>query len=284
MKKPIHLNLENMNKLILLLIVTFSFCLHTFSQESVTVSELSNGKQWQIIEKAFYDSGYKVGKFTPNENTILTNWVQWKVVTIQNRGILKVELSGQDATISMIERSYKTSDKWDASIGKLSKKNKKKYLQKLADKIIEINASAAMTEDAVENSILFPTFKSITKVLGVEWKVDSIYQNTESSKKQLILCFTLTNTNSYSVTLDVYLYAPDLMFLGVQAKMENCGDYSFRPVINPGGKTSGNFCYFSSEIITKIPKYYIRHNVHNGVKNITGELIIYDIDVPYYSE
>lgn len=282
--------MKNMNKLIVILIVTFSFSLHTFSQESVTVSDLANGKQWQIIEKAIYESGYKIGKFNPAENTILTNWIQWKVITLQNRGILKVELSGQDATISMIDRSYKTSDKWDPAIGKLSKKNKKKYLQKLADKISEINASATLTTEAVENSILFPSFKSVTKVLGVEWKVDSIYQLTESSYKELMLCFTFTNTNSYPVALDVALWGAEHIFLGVQAKIKNMkaigevGNVSFRPHINPGDKVSTVFYYNFSNIITNIPKLYIRHYVHNGVNNELGELIIYDIDVPYYSE
>lgn len=279
-----------MNKLIVILIVTFSFSLHTFSQESITVSDLANGKQWQIIEKAFYDSGYKVGKFTPNENTILTNWIQWKVITLQNRGILKVELSGQDATISMIERSYKTSDDWDPAIGKLSKKNKKKYLQKLADKITEINASATLTTDAVENSILFPTFKSVTKVLGVEWKVDSIYQNTESSYKELMLCFTLTNTNSYPVALEVNLWGAKEYFLGVHAKMKNMiaigevGNVSYRPHLNAGEKESTVFYYSSSDILTKIPKFRLGIYVHNGVNNESGELIIYDIKIPYYTE
>lgn len=280
-----------MKNLILTLISIFLFLTGGYSQESVTVSGLADGKQWQIIEKAIYESGYKIGKFMPSENTLLTNWVEWNVVTIKNRGILKVELSGQDATISMIDRSYKTSDKWDPAIGKLSKKNKKKYLQKLADKISEINTSAAMTTDAVENSILFPAFKSVTKVLGVEWKVDSIYQNTESSKKELMLCFTLTNTNSYPVKLDVALWLEHLIFFGVQSTLEcmkadgtTLGGRSFRPYINAGDKMSTVLYYASTNIITKIPKYYLRHYVNNGVKNETGELIIYDIKVPYYSK
>ncbi len=153
-----------MKKTILLLTVLFSFCFQGFSQQSVTVNGLANGKQWQIIEKVFYESGYKVGKFIPAENTLLTNWIRWNVITIKNRGIIKVELDGQDATISMVQRSYKTKTGWDNAIGKLSKKNKKKYLQKLADKITAINASPELTTDAVENSILFPAFKSVTKV------------------------------------------------------------------------------------------------------------------------
>lgn len=278
--------MKNMNKLIVILIVTFSFSLHTFSQESVTVSDLANGKQWQIIEKAIYESGYKIGKFNPAENTILTNWIQWKVITIQNRGILKVELSGQDATISMIERSYKTSDDWDPAIGKLSKKNKKKYLQKLADKISEINASATLTTDAVENSILFPTFKSVTKVLGVEWKVDSIYQLTESPYKELMLCFTLTNTNSYPVALEVHLWGAKEYFLGVHAKMQNMiaigevGNVSYQPHLNAGDKESTVFYYSSSDILTKIPKFRLGIYVNKE----SGHLIIYDIKIPYYSE
>ncbi len=275
-----------MRTIILVLALSFCFSYNTYSEESVTVSGLANGKQWQIIEKAFYESGYKVGKFLPSENTLLTNWVQWKVITIENRGILKVELSGQDATISMIDRSYKTGDKWENAIGKLSKKNKKKYLQKLADKITEINASAEMTEDAVENSMLFPAFKSITKVLGVEWKVDSIYQKIDSPKKELMLCFTLTNTNSYPVTMEVNLWGAKEMFLGVQSELKNYRDdgktgYArFSPHLNPGDKASGVFYYTSTAIIPKIPKYYLGHRVNN----VRGELIIYDIQVPYYSE
>ncbi len=275
-----------MKNLILTLISIFVFLIGGHSQEFVTVNGLADGKQWQIIEKAIYESGYKIGKFNPAEKTILTNWIQWKVITVQNRGILKVELSGQDATISMIDRSYKTSDKWGPAIGKLSKKNKKKYLQKLADKITEINASAAMTEDAVENSVLFPAFKSITKVLGVEWKVDSIYQLTESPKKELMLCFTLTNTNSYPVTMGVSLWNEKYIFLGVQAKMKNMkaigevGNVAYRPYLNAGDKVSTVFYYSSSDILTKIPKFVLGHYVNKG----SGKLIIYDIKIPYYSK
>ena len=129
-----------MKNFIFILISIFVFSISGYSQESVTVSGLAEGIQWQIIKKAIYESGYKIGKFNPAENTLLTNWIQWKALMVENRGIIKVVLSGRDATLSMVQRSYKTKTGWDDAIGKLSKKNKKKYLQGLADKIIEISA------------------------------------------------------------------------------------------------------------------------------------------------
>ena len=278
-----------MKKTILILISIFVFSISGYSQASVTVSGLANGKQWQIIEKAIYENGYKIGKFIPAENTLLSDWIQWKAIMIENRGILKVELEGQDATISMVQRSYKAKTGWDKAFGKLSKKNKKKYLQKLANKITEINASEEMTADAVLNSILFPTFKPTTTVLGVEWKLDSIYQykDNKTTKMVLVMGFTLTNTNNYPVKLDVCLWGAK--FIGIQDKLQNCKPEGigkpfgarFSPNIEPGKKANGIFYYYTStEIITKIPKYIQGHRV-----NKEGcDLIIYDIKVPYYAK
>ncbi len=272
-----------MRTIFIIFIVYLGFGFQTFSQQSVTVNGLADGKQWQIIEKAFYENGYKVGKFMPEENTILTNWIEWNVLTIQNRGLIQVELSGQDVTISMIQRSFKTKDTWDPAIGKLSKKNKKKYLQKLADKIAEINASVDMTANAVENSILFPTFKSITKVNGVEWRLDSISQHTDSPNKELMLFVTLTNTNSYPVTMEVNLWGEKEIFLGVQAQLKNykadgkIGGARFSPHLNAGDSASGAFLYTSTADISRIPKFNLAHRVNNERCIVT----IYDVAVPY---
>ncbi len=278
-----------MKNFIFILISISVFSINGYSQESVTVTGLADGKQWQIIEKAIYESEYKIDKFNPAENTLLTNWIQWKALTIENRGIIKIELSGQDATISMVQRSYKTKDGWDDALGKLSKKNKKKYLEGLADKITEINASEEMTADAVLNSILFPTFKPTTTVLGVEWKLDSIYQyqDEKTSLKVIVMFFTLTNTNNYPVQMDVCLW--HAKFEGIRDKLQNCKpDGIGKPFgvrysshIGPGEKASGTFYYYTStEIITKIPKYRQGHRVNEE----GGDLIIYDIKIPYYAK
>ncbi len=101
-----------MKKLIFIFILSLGFCSAGYTQESITLNGLAKGKQWQIIEESFYESGYAIGKFMPNGIILLTNWIRWNASTIQNCSIIKVDLSGQNASASMIERSYKTKYKW----------------------------------------------------------------------------------------------------------------------------------------------------------------------------
>jgi len=273
--------------------IVFAFILFRVNAQNtatITVENVNSDQAIQIIENAAKDLNYTLDKYDKNNKVLITDFFEWTSIAIQNHAKLKFEALDNKVVISMIERQYSSTDGWVNSPTNLSKKNINKYLGAFADKIIQINASTEMLAFAVENSILIPAFKSTTTVLGVEWKLDSIYQKVLSQKKELILCFTLTNTNSYPVDLDVSLWNPKYIFLDVEAEMENMkaigkvGNVSFRPHLNAGEKVSAIFYYSSTNIITKIPKYYLRHYVNNGTNNELGKLTIYNIIVPYYSE
>ncbi len=273
-----------MKKLIFIFIISWGFCSTGYTQESIIVNGLAKGKQWQITEKTFYESGYTIGKFMPNENMLLTNWIHWNAITIQNRGIIKVDQSGQNASVSMIERSYKTKYKWEPAIGKLSKKNRKEYLQIIADNMSKINASKKLVADAVQNSKLFPAFKPVTRLFGVEWKLDSISQNIHSLKKELVLHFTITNTNSYPVKIDMGFWGRDV-FNGVASTMKNykpggTGYERFISEMIPKQKATYAIHYSATAIIANIPLY--KQLVNVGKKR--GYLYIYNIKVPYNSD
>ena len=271
-----------MKNIIITLISIFVLSFSGYSQGSFTVSGLADGKQWQIIEKGIYESGYKIGEFNPAENYLLTNWIQWKAMMIENRGLIKIELSGQDATISMVQRSYKTKDGWDNAIGKLSKKNKKKYLQSLVDKITAINASEEKIAEAVENSILFPIFKPVYSLYGVEWKLDSTYQEN-TSKKRVFLFFSITNTNSNPV--DVLVGQSRLKVSCNDARLSCHNTMYFKKTINPGETVSCKYELRNNSegkpIVQRIQKF------DQSIKNISGKdgrIIFYDIKIPYYSK
>ncbi len=259
------------------------FTFSGYSQDSFTVNGLSEGKQWQIIEKAMYDNGYEIGKFIPADKVIYSNWITWNSLTIQNRGLVEIKLLGDKATISMIQRSYKTKDGWANAIGKLSKKNKKKYLLSLSTKISEIIASEKFTADAVQNSKLFPAFKPVNTVLGVEFTLNSMSQDIESENKELTLTYTVKNVSAQSVKIEVNLWGAKNIFLRIPGTMENfvpgkrVGGERFHNELKPNEIATFSAHYRCTEIITKIPKY--TQLIHaNGKRK---ELVIHDIKLPY---
>ncbi|MCK4639566.1 MAG: hypothetical protein KAT33_09115 [Bacteroidales bacterium] len=234
--------------IILILISIFVFSISGYSQEFVTVSELPDGKQWQIIEKAIYERGYKIGKFNPAENTLLTNWIQWKPLMVENRAIIKIELSRQDATISMVQRSYKTEDGWVNVMSELSIKNKKKYLQCLADKIEAINNDEKLIEEAVLNSILIRIFKPIIVNNGLELHFDTL----TTHKKGLLLICSIKNISSETIKAQT---VGTIITIEEKPKRKICGYVapSFKKIAYGLGNRISTYTLKENETV----KYYI---------------------------
>jgi len=199
--------------------------------------------------------------------------------------LIEVKLIGQKATISMVQRSYKTEKGWEDALGKFSKKNKKKYLLSLSTKISEIIASEKMTTDAMQNSILFPAFKPVNTVLGIEFTLNSVTQDLESIDKPLTISFTLKNNSGVAAKMEINFWGSELIFLGVPVKMENYNlkneaGYGFRRFIKelrPNETATYSAYYKCSDVITKIPKY--NHGFRVNGKRV--ELTIHDILLPY---
>lgn len=268
----------------LTILVATCIALPVFAQD-YTASNLAKDKEWQIVEMAFAEVGYEMGTFSPDQNTLTTNWISWTTVAIQNRGIVQVKRNGQHVEISMIERSYKSGDKWAQAIGNLSKKNKKKYLQKLVDKINEINGSDKMIALAVQNSVLFPAFNPVTTVNGIAWRVDSILQRLDAADKDLILYFTITNTTSAPVSIEAVLWNPNQNFFGIPATLTNykvdgtSGGDLIKVSLSPKEGIS-KACYFkATKEISSVPKYVLSFRIEGVSKR--QELIIHDMPVPY---
>jgi len=186
----------------------------------------------------------------------------------------------------MVQRSYKTEKGWDDALGKFSKKNKKKYLLSLSTKISEILASDKMTADAVQNSILFPVFKPVNTVRGLEFTLNYIYQDLESNDKPLSISFTLKNNTDVAAKMEINFWGSHLIFPGVPVKMENYnlkkdpGYSKLLRELKPNETVTYSIYYKCSGVITKIPKYK-----HGGLVNSKGiEFVIHDILLPYYNK
>lgn len=185
----------------------------------------------------------------------------------------------------MVKRSFKTKDGWSDAMGKLSKKNKKKYLLSLSDKISEINASEGLIADAVTNSLLFPAFKPVNTVLGVEFTLNSVYQDLDSIDKPLAITFTLKNNSGVVSNMEINFWGSHLIFLGVPVKMENYnlkkeagyGFSRFIQELKPNETATYSAYYKCTDIISVIPKYNQGFRV-NGKR---GELVIHDILLPF---
>ncbi len=153
-------------------------------------------------------------------------------------------------------------------------------MQRLADNMSKINASEKLVADAVQNSKLFPAF-NVTRLFGMEWKLDSISQNIHSLKKEPILHFTITNTNSYPVKIDMG-FLGRYVFNGVASTMKNFkpGESGYERFISemiPKQKAIYVIHYSAMAIIANIPLY--KQLVNVGKKR--GYLYIYNIKVPY---
>jgi len=272
-----------MKRIISLFIAIYCLSVNGFAQESFSVTGLEEGKQWQIIEKAIYDNGLEIGKFYEDEQVLYTNWVQWNAITIQNRGLIEIKLKGHDLTVSMVKRGYKTTDGWADAIGKLSKKNKKKFLLSLTDRITEINDSQDLSSNAVLKSKLFPAFNPINTVNGIKFTLNSVSQDLNSANKALTISFSVKNTSDIKVKMEVNLWGAKELFLGVPVKMENykldghAGGERFHKELMPNETASYFAHYKCSDIINEIPKY--NQSFRANGKRV--DLSIYDIKLPY---
>ena len=272
-----------MNYILKIFFVFLFLSYNAIGQDVITVDGLTEGKQWQIIEKAISDNGYEISKFLPDKNVIYTNWITWNSLTIQNRGLIEVKLNGNKATISMVQRAYKSTNGWTDSFGKLSKKNRKKFLQTLADKMLDINTVGASSAQAVLDSELFPAFKPVNNVLGMEFILTSVSQDIGAENKAITLSFNVKNTTSKTVKLELNLWGAKEIFKGSPGTIKNfipgkrVGGERFHKEFKPGESDTFSAHYKCSDIIKKIPKY----SQYTHVSGKREFLVIHDIILPY---
>lgn len=164
----------------------------------IKINNLNPDNTWQIIEMALLENNMNVGEFKPSEGLLVSDWITWTSVMINNRARLYFSQNETTITLRIGDRTYKSDEGWSESIGNLSKKNYKKYVQDIADKINEINSNPNLIKKAIKTSKLIPAFNPINVIESVEWKLITAIQ-TEQNRP--ILTFKITNKGNKAITL-----------------------------------------------------------------------------------
>jgi hypothetical protein len=131
------------------------------SDQPISISNISAEKVWQIAEMAINDNKIPVGKLDMEKGLLVSDWLEWNAIAIQNRGRLMLKYDSPNLVLNMADREYKSDKGWVEAIGSLSKKNYATYMQTVADRITEINKDEALTKQAVKTSKLIPAFISV---------------------------------------------------------------------------------------------------------------------------
>lgn len=222
-----------------ILILVFLFLTFGVSAQKTptrTVENIETNKAVQIAEAAAKELGYTLKQFDSQNKIIITDWFEWTAIAITNHAKLKFEAKNNQIVITMIERQYKSEEGWSNSLTGLSKKNQKKYLGTMADKIAEIAADKKLTEDAMYNSELIRMFKPVVTSHDFEWKFvenkkdmlsgDDRYQDTKTPNYVFELSVTNKSAKTSTVRLgDIHCYI--LEAKGMKRKIDYYGAASF---------------------------------------------------------
>jgi hypothetical protein len=166
------------------------------NDKPITIDNMAPGSVWQIAEMAMNENQIKPGKLNMAENTLQSDWIEWTAIAIQNHARLYLIFEDPILTVKIADREYMTKQGWSEAVGNLSKKNYADYVQSVADRIKEINASKELTTEAVRTSKLIHAFFAVNKEGGL---VFTLMKANKPEDNRPELEFTVTNTSSSAV-------------------------------------------------------------------------------------
>jgi hypothetical protein len=158
------------------------------SDKPITISDISAEKVWQIAEMAMNDNKIPVGKLDLEKGLLMSDWLEWTAIAIQNHGRLFLKYDSPNLVLNMADREYKSDKGWAEAIGSLSKKNYATYMEAIADRINEINKDEALTKQAVKTSKLIPAFNPVNTV----GELVLTLMKTQSPENHPVLDFTVS--------------------------------------------------------------------------------------------
>ena len=167
----------------------------------IEIDGLSQENVWQVIEMALIDNDFGTGKFNPAEGYLYSDWFQWSSIAITNHARTYYSFDGTTMIIHVVDRAYKSSEGWSEAIGNLSKKNYKKYVQVVADKINEIKADDALVHKAIKTSKLVPAFNAINMIGDIEFK---LLETVQTEENRPVLTYQVTNKGSETINLKCF--------------------------------------------------------------------------------
>ncbi|MEN8249755.1 MAG: hypothetical protein ABFS32_12545 [Bacteroidota bacterium] len=164
----------------------------------IEIDGLSQANIWQVIEMALIDNNFGTGKFNPTEGYLYSDWFQWKSIAITNHARTYYTFDGTTMIIHVVDRAYKSDEGWSEAIGNLSKKNYKKYVQVIADRVNEIKSDDALVHKAIKTSKLVPAFNAINMVGDIEFK---LLEAAQTEENRPVLKYMVSNKGSKKINL-----------------------------------------------------------------------------------
>ena len=250
----------------------------------IKIDGLKPESVWQIAEMAMNENEIPVGKLNLAENVLLSDWIEWTAIAIQNHARLYFKYEEPALVLKIADRQYKSQDGWSEAVGNLSKKNYKKYVQDVADRILEINKDENLIRQAVKSSKLIPAFNAVNVVGNLEWKLVSLTQN-ELQRPDFV--FDITNKGNQLIKVRVY--TSDFQAIngvgtarsGVKWEKPDAEDFK-NTSIGPGETVKGLFSVGQGYRLESSQGYILLLKyAENGDYKNQKEFKIYNIPMPY---
>ena len=251
----------------------------------ITIEGLQPESAWQIAEMAMLDNSISLEKFSMKEGVLISGWIEWTAIAIQNHAHLYLKYEAPVMTVKIADRQYKSADGWSEAVGNLSKKKYKEYVQNVADRITEINKDPGLTEQAVKNSKLILAFNPVFAVEGLEFKLMKV---NKDANQHLLLEFTVHNRNPNKVTIDI----PMIEFQDRVAEITGAsGNIKWNPsgsqrrdVIQPD-ETLSLACYYNKVWeMNSIPQFDMRVICNEGGSSDLHTMPIYSVPTSYTNQ
>ena len=115
-----------------------------YPEDIVTIQSIPSDNLWEIVRTVLKEKKTTEAIFQPDENWLISNYIEWSTLTVPNRGQLEFLYNSTTLTIRFANHMYYSSSGWTQAVGSLSKKNHELYLQKTADRILELSKNGLM--------------------------------------------------------------------------------------------------------------------------------------------
>lgn len=249
----------------------------------IKIDNMAPESVWQIAEMAMNENSIPIGKLNLAEGVLMSNWIEWTAIAIQNHAHLYLKYEAPTLTIKIADREYKSDKGYSEAIGSLSKKKYAEYVQSTADRITEISKDEALTGKAVKTSKLIPAFSAVHLVGDLEWKLISLVQTDKLRPN-----FVFEVTNKSNKPLKIKTHAADFLRgkTGVErgyVKWDKPDDADYKgTTIGPGETVKG---FFSTGAGYKVPTtqgyvLLVKYDENGDLKN-QKEFKVYSIPMPY---
>lgn len=224
----------------------------------IKIEGLQPESAWQIAEMAMKDNSIKLEKFSLKEGVLISDWIEWTSIAIQNHAHLYLKYEAPVMTLKIADRQYKSADGWSEAVGNLSKKKYKAYVQNVADRITEINKDPNLTDQAIKNSKLILAFNPAFTVEDLEFK---LIKTSKDENQHLSLEFAVHNTAPEEAKVRIPLHGfkdeVNPKITGKRGKAEWIPKAGLEAAIQPD-ETRSLICEIDNWEMSTLPEFDIR--------------------------